>query len=78
MVGIYKGVTLMKSASIVWLVGWSAHELRLRRIPTAITCDHRWAHGTVSVGDTLGFFKVINNKLVDTKNPTGNTLVESN
>ena len=29
-----------------------------------------WAHGTVSVGDTLGFFKVMNNKLEE-KNPTG-------
>lgn len=31
-----------------------------------------WAHGTVSVGDTLGFFKVMNNKL-DHKNPTGDS-----
>ncbi len=31
-----------------------------------------WAHATVSVGDTLGFFKVVNNKLAgEHKNPTG-------
>ena len=31
-----------------------------------------WGHGTVSVGDTMGFFKVITNKLPNqAKNPAG-------